>query len=157
MKDRVEFEELTYDLVSADGAALFTPESAGVRAQSFSTASWRGYVCTYVVAEGRLQLRRLLIGLDEEQLQHAALSDSAVFLDPPRQVAALAWVFDNLAEPVPFSGRLTLGGEPIASMMDHRGPVVQKYGRVVELVLEAGSVTTSVDRSVEIAAERDRG
>jgi hypothetical protein len=145
--DIVVFEGREYSIAGVKGSGLFHPADHGLFPRATSTANWRGFVCRYVVDEGRLTLDRVAIGLDEaaDLFGHA----------PRRDERSASYLFEQLARPVPFTGRLLLGEGFIQNLYVHMGfHPAWKFEHVEELAFEDGGLTEATDLSE--AAQRFR-
>jgi hypothetical protein len=145
--DLVIFEGREYSIAGVKGPGLFHPADHGLLPRATSTANWRGFVCRYVVDEGRLTLDRVAIGLEEE----ANLFGRA----PRRDERSGTYLFERLAGPVPFTGRLLLGDGFIQNLYVHMGfHPAWKFEHVQEFAFEDGRLTEATDLSE--AAQRFR-
>lgn len=150
-----------FSLTGVSGSALFSVADHGVRPGMLNTACWRGHLCVYGVRDGRLVLSELRLGhgatLHDRPLAggEALLGGTVVAVD----AGSASWLGEpfalyDLAWPVAFTGTLLLARD-LVSHGPHMGYwAAWHYGRVVELVVDAGAVTETRDRSEEMAATR---
>ena len=162
-------------LAGVNGTGLFEPAQQGVKAVGWSTACWRGFHCSYEVADGSLLLTQVNLGLGEEDTALATRGEGPkLFGKVPRRYTKhghstnlrtgevkTSWessdfVVDGLREVVPFTGGLLLGDEFIREMYVHMGfHPAYKFRVVHELVFAAGRLTEEHDRSAQMAKFRD--
>jgi hypothetical protein len=125
-----------------------------------STACWRGYVCWYRVDGGTLRLVKVLIGSGSQIAGRTASTSSTLLgrtLAPGDSVLGPGLEAGQLNVLVPFSGGLLLGQDFIRSTYVHMGfHPAWKFAKVVELLLEQGNITSTRDRSAELATVRQR-
>ena len=149
--DRVHFE-----IVGVEGGPLFDPSTEGIEPSMITTACWRGYICTYTTAGGRLRLRNLELGV-KSILNGEQLTEDSVVLGVKVGMPLWSYVLRRLSLPVPFSGGLLLGKGFIRSLYEHMGfHPAWKYERVLELLLTDGVVTDCLDRSSAVAEVRSK-
>ena len=72
ISDTFRYREKPHSLAGVNGTGLFEPAQQGVKAFGWSTACWRGFHCSYEVADGALFLTQVNLGLDEEDSASAA-------------------------------------------------------------------------------------
>ncbi len=156
VRDSVEYGGTRWVLVEAQGHGLFEPGQVGVRARKFMSACWRGYVCSYTVADGGLYLERLVIGLEEEQLRSAAESGSPFLAGTPTRNTKYAYTFSGMHAPVPFSGRLFLlaAGAAQAPRADSGMPEPAEHEHITELNFQSGHLTSAAHGS-DVMASRN--
>jgi hypothetical protein len=158
--DSVELGGQAYAIAGVRGGPLFDPEHHRIKPAMISTACWRGYLCWYRVDGGSLRLVRLVIGSGSKVAGRKvsparALLGSTLVLGP--SWTGPGWEAAGLDVPVPFSGGLLLGQGFIRSTYVHMGfHPAWKFEKVVELLLEHGMVTSTLDRSAEVAVVRQR-
>src|SRR5262249_23756305 len=66
ISDVVVYRGRPHGIAGVNGSGLFDPREHGIRPTMISTACWRGYHCTYEVAEGCLLLTTVNLGLGPE-------------------------------------------------------------------------------------------
>ncbi|NUR73703.1 MAG: hypothetical protein HOU81_23050 [Hamadaea sp.] len=149
--DEVRYHRRRYAIAAIDGAGLFDPADHGLEPSPLSTGCWRGYCCRYVVKSGRLVLNRVEISVHDTQLYGRSRTPQA---RPWNRGAA---VYDVPDVVMPFTGRLLIGAE-VADIAYLNMGFWPAWGflDVVELIIADGEVTATHDRSVDLAAVRDR-
>jgi hypothetical protein len=156
--DTVLLDGEQFAIAGVSGHGLFEPEEHHLRPAMISTACWRGYVCQYAVAGGRLVLDELHLGsgseIDGQEIGPGTplLGGSAARQGIPD---GGGYVYRNLGWPAPFTGGLLLGADFVRSTYVHMGfHPAWKFGRVIELLVERGSVQAAHDRSAVVAGRR---
>ncbi|MFC4909215.1 hypothetical protein [Actinomadura gamaensis] len=145
--DVVLYRDLSYSLTGQEGEGLFDPVDLGVTPTPMSSACWRGFVCRYAVVDGGLVLTGLDLSVDGEP--------PALFGVTPVRHEFRDNVYNDLREPVRFTGRLLLGREFIDGLYVHMGfQSAWKYEDVQELIFENGHLTAAYDRSEDAARRR---
>jgi hypothetical protein len=133
--DRVVYRGKPHSIAGINGSGLFDPSEHGLRPVMISTACWRGFHCTYEVAEGSLLLTQVNIGLREEDRALAERGEGPkLFGRVPRCYTIhghstnvrtgevkTSWEssdfrYDGLRQVVPFTGGLLLGDDFIREM-----------------------------------------
>lgn len=159
--DLVRLDGEDFSLVGVAGGGLFDVADHGIHPGMLNTACWRGHLCVYGVADGRLVLDELRLGhgatLHGSPLAggEALLGGTVVALER----SAASWLGEpfalyGLAWPLPYTGTL-LAARDLVSRGPHMGYwPAWHYGRVVELVVDGGVVTETRDRSEEMAETR---
>jgi hypothetical protein len=175
ISDVVFYRDNPFSLAGVNGSGLFDQAEHGVRPAMISTACWRGYHCTYEVADGSLLLTKVNIGLAEEDRLAAERGEGPILFGriPKRYTVeghrtdlgtgevTTSWqssdfAVDSLREPVPFTGGLLLGDGFIEELYVHMGfHPAWKFRQVHELVFEKGRVVKEADRSAEMAGFRE--
>ena len=157
-QDLVRWRERTWALVGEDGTGLFDPTAFGVVPQALHTGAWRGYICTYAVADAELRLVRLEIGFDPDTSERAKAGDPPLIGGgaPVQRGSGSAWLYDGIAEPVHFTGGLRLGDGFITELYVHMGfAPAWKFAEVFELRFDGGRLLSAVDRSDEMRRVRE--
>ena len=114
-----------------------------------SSACWRGFVCRYEVAGGRLLLDEL--SLREHEGRYVPLNGIT-----PKEDHFGAYVYRGLSLPVNFTGRLLLASGFIQELYVHMGfQSPTSYETVLELSFEDGALAGVTDRSADMAAIRE--
>jgi hypothetical protein len=162
-------------IAGINGKGLFDPAEHGLKPVVISTACWRGYHCTYEIADGSLLLTQLNIGLDEKDRAAAERDEGPLLcgkVPKPNLVEVQGWddrtgetttyhlllgfVFDGLREIVPFAGGLLLADDFIEELYVHMGfHPAWKFKEVHEVLFEKGRVVKEADRSAEMAEFRE--
>lgn len=164
------------DMVSLRGVApVFDPAQQRVNAVAWCTACWRGFHCSYEVADGFLFLTQVKLGLGEEDEDAAAKGTGPkLYGKVPRRYTEYghstnlrtgevktSWestdfVVDGLRELMPFTDGLLLGDDFIEELYVHMGfHPAYKFREVHELVFEAGRLIGEHDRSGQKAEFRE--
>jgi hypothetical protein len=164
-----------HNIAGINGSGLFDPSEHGLRPVMISTACWRGYHCTYEVADRSLLLTAVNIGLGEKDWITAERGEGPkLFGQVPRRytihghsrnvrtgAVQTRWASpdfrcDGLLEPVPFTGGLLLGDDFLWDLYVHMGfHPAWTFREVHELLLEGGRVVQEADRSAAMAEFRD--
>jgi len=151
--DMILVDGTEWAVVGIDGRGLFDPAAWGLEPVPLSTAEWRGFVARYAVADGRLRLVHLSIGLAGDEAR-AALESLPGVVRSTAQGARWSLDFDGFD--VPFTGTLLLGQGFIRDLYVHMGfHPAWKWERVLRLELADGLVTASTDESARMARERN--
>ena len=155
--DSVRYEGVEYEIVGIAGDGLFHPFDHGLAPVPLHTACWRGFICTYEVADCALLLRHLVVGVDRTQDRRPIgevtppIDGVVADFDDREHVVH----YKGMHLPVPFTGGLLLGEGFISDLYVHMGfHPAWKYERVVELVVEDGAVVSASDRSAAMAKLR---
>lgn len=158
--DTVLFEDQTYNLAGVEGEGLFKPAQYGLEVVMASTACWRGYLCTYAVAEDRLLLEAIdamagrYEGDDFVPIELPAIHGHAGERAGGRGAMFNA-AYRGLGLPVAFTGRLVLGDGLMEELFDEVGaPPPWVYRRVLGLQFSNGVLTGREDLSEQMAAAR---
>jgi hypothetical protein len=157
--DQVAFEAGTFSLVGVNGGPLFDPKALGIKPVSMHTGCYRGYVAGYDVdGDGRFTLARLTPGSGAKIGRRKIDADATIAGRAARPSKDRGeYDFDGLNLPIPFSGGLLVADRFIPALYRHMGfQPGWKYEVVFELLLEAGQLIESHDRSVDVAAVRDQ-
>ena len=148
--DRYRWQGQDYAFVAASAPLDFVPEENGFRPVMVSTACWRGYVCSYEIAEDTLFLRRLEIRCQEDDYPPF---DGVL---PVREGRGRA-VYENLRHRMDYTGSILLGADFLDDYYVHMG--IQRawaYQRVHELVFEHGRLVRTADHCQAVEAIRRR-
>lgn len=168
------YREKERSLAGINGTGLFDPAQQGVKAVAWSTACWRGFHCSYEVADGSLFLTQVNLGLSEEDKTAAARGEGPkLFGKVPRRYTeyghSTSWhgevktswessdfVVDGLRELVPFTGGLLLGDDFIPELYVHMGfHPAYKFRTVSELIFDGARLVEEHDRSAQMAELRE--
>lgn len=153
--DEVRYDGCGYALTAFDGGDLFDPAAHGVQPGPLSTACWRGFICTYSIEQGALILDRVEIGRSREQREVPTLFGIHARTAGAKAFHPGALVFQQLAAPVDFSGRLLIAaGSAKVGYLNMGFRPAWLYHRVYELVFQQGRLTSAHDRSAELAGVR---
>lgn len=156
--DQIWHRGKEYSIVGVSGEGMFKAEEHGLHPVSYWTSCWSGYYCHYEVIDGTLRLKRLHIGLFDQEKEAADRGEGPVLfgLLPKYNESAGYYVYDDFPEPVPFSGSLSLGTDFIQDMYDHMGfQPFYKFREVLELTFEAGQLVDEADHSASAAQFRE--
>ncbi len=139
----------------------FSPTDAGYRPVMASTACWRGYVCTYEVINGGLQLRELWINHQPGEApitrrqQPPDLNGVRAIRDEKSYIGD--WHFRDAALPLTYTGGLLIGRDFIRELYVHMGfHPAWKYQHVHELLFDRGRLVEARDVGSEMARVRSR-
>jgi hypothetical protein len=175
ISDEVVYHGKAHCIAGINGSGLFDPSRHGLRPAGFSSACWRGYHCTYEVADGTLLLTKVNMGLGGEDGAAAQRGEGPkLFGRIPKRYTIhgvstnlrtgevkTSWeppdyLVEGLREPVPFTGGLLLGADFIEELYVHMGfHPAWKFRQVHELIFDKGGVTKEADRSAEMAEFRE--
>jgi hypothetical protein len=122
----------------------------GIQPLSPHTACARGWYTTYR-ADAALQVTRVDLGLAGDQWQPPLLGGVAPF----REFSV--WVYDGLALPVPYTGRLLLGADFLDEYVYMGFQAASVCARGLELRCEEGRIVEQTDRSDELRSLREQG
>jgi hypothetical protein len=171
ISDLVVYRGKPHSIAGINGSGLFDPAEHGLRPIMFSTACWRGYHCTYEIADDTLLLTRVNIGLGEEDGALAGRGEGPkLFGQVPRRYTVHGYTvtgvktswesgdfrYDGLRAVVPFMGGLLLADDFLVELYVHMGfHPAWKFREVHELLFEQGRVVKEADRSAEMAEFRE--
>ena len=175
ISDRVIYNDTTFCVAGVNGQGLFNPADHGMTPVFFSSACWRGFHCTYAVADSTLRLREVYLGLsdkDRESAKHG--KGPLLFGKVPAQYTVHGeghnlrtrettseWMStdyrcDNLNQLIEFTGGILIGHDFICEMYVHMGfHTAYKYRDVHELVFESGRLTNANDCTAKMAEFRE--
>ena len=173
ISDAVVYRGKPHSIAGINGSGLFDPTEHGIKSVMISTACWRGYHCTYEVADDSLLLTQVNIGLGEEDRALAERGEGPkLFGHVPHRYTVhgyredstgvkTSWeshdfLYDGLRAVVPFTGGLLLADDFIHELYVHMGfHPAWKFREVHELLFEQGRVVKAADRSAEMAEFRE--
>jgi hypothetical protein len=167
ISDTFRYRGKPRSLAGINGTGLFDPAQQGVQAVGWSTACYRGFYCTYEVADGSLFLVQVNLGLSAEDRATATHGgEPKLFGKVPRRYPvggkvktsreSSEFIVDGLREVVPFTGGLLLGDHFIQEMYVHMGfHPAYKFREVHELVFDSGRLVEEHDRSAQMAEFRE--
>lgn len=152
INDLVTHAGADWSLAGENGGDLFDPSIHGLRVRMASTACWRGFVCRYELRDGALYLDRLSVALEGDA---PALLGKAP--QKPRIPFGFTATYEDIGRRVPFTGGLLLARDLLRELYVHMGfHPAWKYAHVLEVELEAGSVSRVTDCSKPMADIRRR-
>jgi hypothetical protein len=136
-----------YALVGIEGGGLLKPKDFGLQPIMMHTACYRGYYCTYRIAEDGLFLTHLVVRTRQ-----------AIY--PPIEgreavMGNLDGVYSDLKVLVPFTGKLRLAKDFIRELYIHMG--FQKpsaFKTILDLSFEGGHLGQITDLSAYFAEMR---
>lgn len=162
--DVVEWEGLPYAIAGVAGKGLFDPREHGLEPVASSSACWRGFEARYAVRDRGLHLVRLQVNLQGERPGKKPvappLRGRAGSMESSGKGSGMmffaSFSYEELGV-VPFTGGLLLADGFIEQLYVHMGfHPAWKFERVVELLIESGSVVAALDRSAAMKDLRDR-
>ena len=161
INDRVFHSKLDYSLAGVSGSGLFSPEEhLSFEPAAVCTACWRGDVADYKVADEKLYLDKLEVGLPEElAIKSRAGKGPEIFGKKSSGVSKYMNLhqFEDLGYLMPFTGGLLLADGFIRELYVHMGfHSAWKYQTVVELLFENGELLECSDRSERMATVREQ-
>ena len=173
--DRVLVDGDEWSLTGASGGPLFEPERHRLEPVATSTASWRGWHAVYALADDRLVLHRLDLGLKGDAEDAARAGNGPLLAGHRPRVATVQasvhtwlgwrerevptgeWRYEGLGLPIPFTGTLLLGRGFLRELYVHMGfHPCWKYAETLELGFEDGQQTSRRDLSARTAELRER-
>ena len=185
ISDKVLYQQKSCAIAGINGSGLFEPLQYAIKPVAVSTACWRGYYCTYEVADKSLFLIQINIGLSKEDQFKAEQTDSLKLfgkiparynryehlahridfklkLENHKGSRRPMWMssdfrVDGLRELIAFTGGLLLGEDFIQEMYVHMGfHPAYKFRNVYELVFDRGQVVEEHDRSLQMSQFREK-
>lgn len=160
VSDSVLVDDTGYLLAGAHGNSLFDPRSLGVEPTAFSSDCWRGFYCTYAVADGALVLRHLTVGLREaDRLRASERTLPGLVGVAPTRCDGAEFTYEGLSLPVAFRGTLLLCAR-YDGLDNYRWfHPIWSHADVREPFFEAGRLTRSRNLSApvrEMRADHER-
>jgi hypothetical protein len=153
ISDVVIYNGVDHSITGLAGEGLFDPFQVGWRPVAMSTACWRGFHCSYHVADERLLLDRVTIGLEHKPDEPPPLLFDHV---PTKNLGHGRFEFRDMAHPLDFNGGLLLGAGFLQQYYVHMGfHPAYKYRKVFELIFERGRLVETTDRSQLMAELRN--
>jgi hypothetical protein len=150
--DTLEFEQVHWSIAGVRGAGLFDPTAHGLAPRPRITSCWRGFVCRYLLRQGRLLLDGLLVNPSEPPPELFG-----VLPTPPERGASFGAHYANLGHPVDFNGELLAGNNFLQELYVHMGfHPAWKYQNVHHFWFSHGVLTDHRDRSAEAARFRQQ-
>lgn len=160
--DSFPYQGKSYSIVGVSGQGLFKPEEYGLTPFGTCSACWRGFHCTYAIADHRLTLKTLNIGFDQKGEMVAKVGKGPMLGNKsPRRADRSQlcgeWIYDDPDVEIRFTGGLLLGEGFIRELYVHMGfHPAWKYRQMHELLFDSGRLTKTVDRSEFMSQVRDR-
>ncbi len=149
MSDVIVVGDEEFALVEPMSGTLFDVRAHGVFPVTMHTANTRGELARFRLDE---QNQLLLSDLQVGSLEAPPAING---IEPTTDEVGEVWTYLNLDLPVPFTGDLIVGADPILDLYVHAGFLpAWHYERVVAYDVENGTVMSSEDRSTEVAAFR---
>ena len=132
ISDKFEYCKQEVTLLAVESFPLYDPCEHGYKPQAMSTACWRGYVCEYEVARGRLLLKNLRVN-DEDK----------------------GYLNERIYFPLDYSGKILIGSN-LDGMYSFTG-FQESYGfeEVIELSFKEGVLVYRKDYSERAKAIRE--
>ncbi|MDV3002426.1 MAG: hypothetical protein N5P05_004081 (plasmid) [Chroococcopsis gigantea SAG 12.99] len=157
ISDTFVYLKCRFSLAGINGSSLFHPEQIGLEVEPISTACWRGFKSTYTIADERLYLSRLRVGLSESDRSLADRGEGLVcFGKKLQRTGQDGYGFSDFLHPVDFTGGLLLASNFIKEMYVHMGfHPAYKYREVHELIFDSGTLLSAVDRSEQMREFRE--
>lgn len=157
--DRLRFERNLFDVVGVAGDGLFDPGKHGMDPVPPHSACCRGFVCTYAIAYGMLQVEYLDINLREgiARAGGGALAPSLNRTKPTLRNGDCDFdtTYDRVRLAVRFSGKLLIGrGFADDRYFDWWFDPLLRYLEVQELEFDEGKLVSVIDLSPKIAEDR---
>lgn len=157
--DTVFHRSEVHNLVTTAGDGLFDPAAHQLPVVMASTACYRGYVCAYAVTENQLRLDKLeaKIGRYTDDESFVAVEAPALRGRPgtPAGEPPFNTVYEHLAMPIAFTGKLLIGAVPVDAVIARLGYApAWVYQRVRVLRLAGGTLAADDDLSEAMAAMR---
>jgi hypothetical protein len=155
--DVVRYRGAEYEVIGLDGSEPFDPATLGFRPVPMSTACWRGYLCSFGIARGRLRLNRLVVNDPEHGYPPINGIEPAVQRGPAlgsdeECIGCAQYV--GLRLPLDFTGRIRLARDFLPERYVHMGlQSPDAYSTVLDFAFQDGRVVGTLDRSVDIGAQ----
>ncbi len=150
MSDVIVVDGVEYAIVEPSiPEDLFDARAHGISPVMLHTANTRGVSARYRISEGRLELSELQVGSVDAP---PALDGVEASTDEYGQT----WTYLNVDMPIPFTGDLIVGAQPILDLFVHAGFLpVWHYERVLAFDLEEGVLQGQEDRSEQVREFRE--
>jgi hypothetical protein len=156
ISDTVIFQRQNFAIAGINGSGLFDPNMHGIIPVTISTACWRGYYCSYEIADEKLYLRCLHIGLNTGEVKQDT-GPKLFGKVSEYSKTEHCFVYDELNEQIPFTGGLLIGRDFIREMYVHMGyHPAYKFRVVYELIFDKGKMIEEANRSEQMAQYRER-
>jgi hypothetical protein len=175
--DRVVHQQKDYAIAGVNGGKLFDPNHYGIHPTGGHTGCWRSFYSTYEIDDNGIFLIEAVLFLSmEDQARVAAgvgpelfgknahkllyKSYRRKFLSRklvPHTTDMGEYVYEDLMEPIPFTGGMLIARDFIQEMYVHMGfHPAYKFRTVYEFLFEEGRVIEKHDRSENVAELRER-
>ncbi|MCB1175456.1 MAG: hypothetical protein KDK39_17910 [Leptospiraceae bacterium] len=159
-QDRFTLRGRGLDIAGVSGQRLFDPQQFGLQPVSNCTACWNGYLCYYALQDQYLVLDKLHVNLFQPHLQWERETGPVIQGVAPVDPGRDGWfnnVYHDLSLLVSYSGGLLCTDGFIQKYYAHMGfHPAWKYEYVAELLFEDGRLCDEQDRSLSMAAVRQR-
>lgn len=153
--DEIRYRGRLYAITAIDGRGLFDAVEHGLEPGMLSTACWRGVWCRYAVRRGRLTLMAVQLGRSTAPAR--PLFGVAPHQSSQRDRHPGAWQYHRLDAPIPFTGRVLIGAGYVYLGRPAMGfAPAWLYERVHELCFTRGRLTSTHNRSAQLAMVRHR-
>lgn len=142
-------------LCEVDGEGTFDPASVGIETVTWHTACWRGYIATFSVDTGFLELDAIDVA-PATTIDGVPAAEAELFGSPAEEGEGGAIHFEDVGIPVGFTGRIAAGyGESVRVVVGLLGaPPAWTFEHAVVVEIREGEVLKTTDRSEEAAAHR---
>lgn len=148
ISDMFLYEGAEYKLIGCD-APFVTPHLFGMKTKMLHTACYRGYICTFEIANGHILLRKMI--MRELNANYLPIGGVEPSFDDRRTTAT----YDNLGVPITYSGTLRIANGLIPSLRIHMGhQKASAFETVLDIEVSEGRITEVRDRSAEALARR---
>lgn len=160
LRDTVEYRKHAFELAAVRGTGLFEPSAHGLTPWSMSTACQRGFLCRYRVADKKLQLEELRIGLsaqEEQAVQEGRGTPLSGQLPSYLSETHERVIYTRLRAPVAFTGGLLVVDGFTRGVPYHDGlhPAWSRK-RIQELLFEGGRLVEERDCGEVMTRVRER-
>lgn len=154
--DELWFRGGAYAISAVEGGPLFDPSAHGLHPGPWGTACYRGFVCHYEIAEGRLHLRRLSIALREDA--PPLLTSRGPVAGRPSNSERGIWDYEHIRISIEFTGRMLVGSRRAAGLpyLNMGFAPAGCFEEVWELTFRQEDLKDAGDRSDELALVRRR-
>lgn len=157
ISDRVIYNNHTFSIAGVNGEGLFDPKDYEIKVEFLSSACWRGFHCTYEIADKSLRLQDVYIGLtylDEKRIQLG--KGIKLFGKVPTCYKESDYRYEHLNQLIMFTGGILIGSDFIREMYVHMGfHKAYKFREVYELVFESGQLIKTTDCSQKMSNFRN--
>jgi hypothetical protein len=154
INDKVFHQEIEFTLVSSEGVGLFHPQDHGITPRGFATNCWRGWHVKYLIKDNFLLLQQVKIGFIGKDKENAKMGRGPLLFGFLPEYESYG-KYQNLSEPISFTGTMILGTDFIHQLCFANGfPPSWKYAQVKEIRFEEGHMVEDIDKSDEIARIR---
>jgi hypothetical protein len=154
--DEVQYKQISYAITAVDGTGLFDPAEQGVTPGPLSTGCWRGFHCAYRIHNDLLKLETVVMGMPDGQAVGVLFGSKPVRAGR-KSIHRGALLYQRLSAPIPFTGRLLLGADPVHIGYLNMGFLpAWLFSHVCEVVFASGRVAAIHDRSDALADVRQR-